>query len=211
MTETITDTTADLPPIQLLIPHVLSAEHDGDRHAWLHAFCLLTITPLADTVELTGEVRLGHRYAENWELVQHLADALDPTAVLAGHDLDSAINRLGRLPIDAREPASALTLLSKLEAMIDNQCCLDVGCTEDMRIIVHNSAIAHDLELHAELDEGNLDQLAIALRDKAGACVLALGECYIREDLQSQLIAAWHHWHRTQVPVFPPAPVLAYP
>lgn len=211
MTDTITDTTADLPPIQLLIAHVLSAEHDGDKHAWLHAFCLLTITPLADSVKLTGEVRLGHRYAENWELVQHLADALDPTAVLAGYDLDTAINRLGRLPIDARKPASALALLNKLEAMIDNQCCLDVGCTDDMRIMVHNSAIAHGLELHAELNQCSLEQLAIALSDKAGACVLALGECYIPEDLQPQLIAAWRHWHRNQMPVFPPAPVLAYP
>lgn len=211
MINTDTNTTAELPPIQLLIPHVLSAEHDGDRHAWLHAFCLATITPRMGTVELTGEVRIGHRYAENLDLVQHLVDALDSTAVLAGYDLDSAINQMGRLPLGAREQAPALALLSKLEAMIEHQLPLDVGCSEDMRIMVHNNAIAHDLELHAELDRCNLDQLAISLRDKAGACVLALADIYIPDDLQPQVIAAWRRWHRTQVPVFPPRPVLAFP
>jgi hypothetical protein len=218
------DTRAELPPIQLLIAACPITDQPGDRYAWLHGYCLLTIQPGPHNVDVTGEVRIGHRYAENADLVRHLADALDPGAVLAGYDLDDTISRLGRLPIDADQPATALALLAKLKAMIEAHPPLDVGCDEDSKIMVHNQSVAHDLEASENFDlfdetlavggveirschnRGNPKRLAVELADTAGACVLALGECYLPEELGPQLLAAWQRWRRSQTPVFPSGP-----
>lgn len=213
-------TGADLPPIQLLLAACPATDQPGDRYAWLQAFCLLTIQPGQHTLEVAGEVRIGHRHAETPDLVAYLAEALDPTATLAGYDLDDTISRLGRLPIDADQPAPALALLRKLRAMIDSRPPLDVGCNEDTRTTVHNQSVAHDLEFRDEFDifddvltiggveirgvhdNANAASLAVELADTAGACLLALGETYLPEELGPQLLAAWQEWRRCQAPVF---------
>lgn len=197
-TDTDTDTDTDLPPIQLLLPHVLTADHDGQTHAWLNAFCLLTMTPGAGTVEVTGKVLVGERYSDNVRLLQHLNDALDPSAVLAGYDLDETIAKLGRLPIDAEDSAPALDLLGKLHAMIENQCVIDMGCSEALRRSVRDHAAIQELELVDEIDSSNPDRLASALRDMAGACLLALSDAYVPAKLEMDLIIAWTIWHREQ-------------
>lgn len=205
-TNTDTNVATDLTTIQVLVPLVLSAENDGNLHTWLSAFCLMTITPGPGTVQLTGQVHIGYRYDENTEMVQHLADALDPTAALAGYDLDNAIAQLGQLPSDSTAPAPSLEVLEKLQAMTEHQLPLDVGCDEDTRFLVHANAVVHGLKMNANPGQGNLDQLALSLRDRAGAIVIALGDLYIPAALQPHLIAAWQRWHRTQVPVFPSVP-----
>ncbi len=220
------DTKMERSPIQLLIAACPATNEPGYRYAWLNGFALLTILPGEHSVELTGEVRIGHRHAENADLVRYLADALDPSAVLAGYDLDDTISRLGRLPIDADRPEPAVALLTKLRAMVDGHPPLDVGCDEDAKEMVHNQSVTHSLRLGGDisyfdedrivgpekirLDRGNNDSdpLALELTDTACACVLALGECYLPDELGPQLFAAWHRWRRSQVPVFPPVPTL---
>ncbi|GGD91491.1 hypothetical protein GCM10011515_08950 [Tsuneonella deserti] len=220
------DIPADLPPIQLLITACPATDDPGDRYAWLNGFCLLTIQPRHHTVELTGEVRVGHRHAENAALVRYLAEAIDEEAVLAGYDLHDTISRLGRLPIGADQPTPAIALLSKLKRMLEAHVPLDVGWNDDTRRTVHNLSVEHDLELSGDIApycearvvgdeaidrsharEGN-DPLAVELADNAGACLLALGETYLPEELGPQIIAAWQRWRRSQVPVFPPSPTL---
>lgn len=198
-----------MPPIQLLIPKCMSAEHRGDRYTWLHGFCLLTIQPTSDTVTLVGEVYVGHRMSENRMFVQHLANALDPDAVMAGYDLDTAIDKLGRLPIDAADPVSAIELLSRFRAMLEKYAPIDLAGDWDSQLEVQNQGNARDLRREFDADECNPQQLARNLADHASACVLALGELYLPEVLQPKLIAAWEAWHRIYQPVFPPTPVLA--
>jgi hypothetical protein len=220
------DMSAELPPIQLLIAACPATDEPGDRYAWLTGFCLVTIQPREHTVELSGEVRIGHRHAENASLVRHLAEALDEDAVIAGYDLDDTISRLGRLPLGADQPAPALALLSKLSSMLQAHPPLDVGWNEDSRRTVRNLSDAHNLELSAAIDPYRglpiaardttnrsypshyPDPLPVELVDTAGACLLALGEYYLPEELGPQLVAAWQRWRRLHAPVFPPAPTL---
>lgn len=218
---------AALPPIQLLIAACQATNHVGARYAWLNGFCLLTIQPRQDSVELTGEVRIGHRFAENANLVRCLADALDPGAVLAGRDLDYTISRLGRLPIDADQPAHSLALLGKLAEMLEGHPPIDVGCDEDARNLVHNHAAEHSLEIDWG-DDWNEDDddaadweeiirservlepgpLSRELADTAGACLLAIGDCWLGDELKPHLLATWESWRRNHVPVLPPVPTL---
>lgn len=215
------DTRALLPPIQLLLAACPITDQPGDRYAWLHGFCCLTIQPGPYTVEVTGEVRIGHRYAENVDLISYLSEALNPDAVLAGYDLDDTISRLGRLPIDAEQSAPALALLNKLRAMIEGHPPLDLGCDEDGKIMVHNQSVAHNLEVSDAFDlfdetltvggveirschnHGNSARLAAELADTAGACLLAVRQCYLPEELGADLIAAWERWRRDLRPVLP--------
>lgn len=202
-------TVAAMPPIQLLVPTCMSAEHSGDRYTWFHGFCLLTVRPTNSTVTLTGEVCVGHRVSENRMFVQHLANALDPDAVLAGYELDTAIDRLGRLPLDAADPVPAIELLSKLRAMLENHTPIDLAGDWDSQLEVQNQGNARDLRREFVADECNPQQLARNLADYASACLLALGELYLPEVLQPKLIAAWEAWHRSYQPVLPPTPMLA--
>ena len=212
MTKTTTGaaiTVAAIPAIQLLVPTCMSAEHRGDRYTWLHGFCLLTVQPTNSSVTLTGDVYVGHRMSENRDFVQHLANALDPDAVLAGYDLDTAIDILGRLPLDAADPVPAIELMSKLSAMLENHSPIDLAGDCDSQLEVQNQGNARDLRREFEVDECNPRQLARNLADHASACLLALGELYLPEVLQPKLIAAWEAWLRSHEPVFPPAPALA--
>lgn len=203
---TTIDTPAHLPPIQLLVPLCLSADDCGERHTWLEAYALMTITPQGTALQFDGEIHIGNRYVDDPAFVQHLADALDPAAVLAGFDLDTMIRELGRLPLDVEEPGPALEMLGKLNAMLEEHPPIDLDCNDDARSAVRRHAEANGLTLDVPAGQCNRHEIARAIADHAGAYVLALAEQFIPAALEMRLIGAWADWHLSHVPVLQPAP-----
>lgn len=194
----------NFPPIQLLIPSFGTSNGMPSCYTWLHGYCLLTITPLPkNNVLVRGEVRIGERYAENPQIVKHLADALDPDCVLAGYGLDDMIAMFGRLPIGADQPDPGLAVLEKLKAMLENWLPMDVGCDEEAREIVRIQAEAHELTLTDAALELRTDNAAVALADKAGACALTLAELYMPDWMHLPVLCAWHNWRTSHLPVLP--------
>jgi len=207
-----------LPPIQLLVPACASTDAATDatglRLGWLHGYCLLTLRHVGADLTIDGEVRIGNRYGENTALTQHLADALEPGAVLAGCDLTSIIGQLGRLPIEANNPAPALHLLTKLRTMLEQQAPLDLALSEHSSDEVLLQALQHKLIVDDEpVDEfgepldfggtsastgnGNPRRQATDLADTAGLYLLTVGSLYLDEEQQPQLLAAWQAWRES--------------
>jgi len=201
----------NLPPIQLLVPACAATDASGLRLGWLHGYCLLSLRYLGADLAVDGEVRIGDRYSQNAALTQTLADALEPGAVLAGNDLTSIVSKLGRLPIQATNPAPALDLLAKLKAMLEQETPLDLALNGHSRDEVLNQALQHGLIVNDEpVDEygeplnfggpdvgtgsGNPYRQAIDLADTAGVYLLAIGSLYLDEAQQPQLLAAWQAW-----------------
>ena len=200
------------PPIQLLITACATADDPGRRLSWLHGYCLLTLRPANGIVLLDGDVRIGDRYADNFDLIQNLADALDPDAVLAGLDLTDTVSRLGRLPVDARQQGPALALLGKLKAMLEKHLPLELTLNETSQTEVAGQALKHLLSFRENLgdedrlriiagtdvgcgrDNGNPHRLAIELADTASACILAVAELYLEDELQPKMLTAWQAW-----------------
>ena len=134
-----------LPPIQLLVPACTATDAGGVRLGWLHGYCSLILRHAGRDLTIEGEVRIGDRYGQNASLTQALADALEPGAVLAGSDLTAIIADLGRLPIEADDPAPAVSLLERLRAMLEEQTPLDLALNEHSREEVLSQAFQHDL------------------------------------------------------------------
>lgn len=212
-----------LPPIQLLITSCAITDCDSMRLAWLHGYCLLTYRPVGAGLHLDGEILIGERYGENLAMTQHLADALDPDAVLAGYDLTDMISRLGRLPIESNDPQPALDLLAKLRAMLDRQSPIDLAINDESQTAVTLQALRDQLGSDDELSDaaegelfefgmlaanqngGSPHPLALDLAETAGACLLAIGKLYLADELQSELLAAWQQWRDNfQPPLLPP-------
>ena len=207
-----------LPPIQLLVPACANTNATGLRLGWLHGYCLLTLRHVGADLTIDGEVRIGDRYGENASLTQALADALEPGAALAGFDLTSIIGELGRLPIEALNPAPALDLLTKLKEILEQEIPLDLALSEHSRDEVLLQALRHGLIVNDEpVDEngeplqcggpdagtgnGNPYRQAIDLADTAGVYLLAVGSLYLEEAQQPQLVAAWQAWRGSFQPL----------
>lgn len=201
------------PPIQLLVASCAAFGDPDPRCAWLHGFALLTVQPAGASVHLSGTLLTGERYADDRHLVEALEDALDETAVLAGHDLTELISRLARLPIDSADQTPALALLRKLEAMIENHCPLDLSLAAEGKLLAAVMAQAHQLEycqgydgegvgaassLSAATDNINPAFLAAQLADTAGALLLTVGEMYLEPGLRQPLLNAWQAWRTDQ-------------
>jgi len=213
--------TQQLPPIQLLIASCATIEDQETRLGWLQGYCVLTFRPVGAGLQLDGEVCIGERYGENSAMIQDLADALDPDAVLAGYDLTDTIGRLGRLPIGAKDPDPSLNLLAKLKTMLEQRSPIDLALTEDSQTEVTLQALRHQLGFGEELDgseedfppdfafdtagqdHGNPHQMAVDLANMAGDCLLALGNIYLADELRPQLLAAWQEWRDNFKPRLP--------
>lgn len=211
-----------LPPIQLLVTTCGTTENPGMRLAWLHGYCLLTYKPDGAGLRLDGEVRIGESFGENLAMIQALVDALDPTAVLAGFDLTSMISQLGRLPIEANDPAPSLELLAKLRSMLEHRSPIELALTEDSQTEVAVQAFCNrpgsvEDSTVAELGvltfgevnsgHGNFDphRTAVDLADTAGIYMIALGNLYWAAELQPQLDAAVRRWRENLAPHLPPS------
>jgi|GEM_PF-4207790 len=211
----------NLPPIQLLVPACTATDATGLRLGWLHGYCLLTLRHEGADLTIDGEVRIGERYGENASLTQALADALEIGAALAGCDLTAIIGQLGRLPIEAANPAPALALLSKLKAMLEQETPLDLALSEHSRDEVLLHAFRHDLIVndepvdeygdplqfgapHSGASSGNPYRQAMDLADTAGLYLLTVGSVYLEEAQQSHLLAAWQAWRENFQPQLPP-------
>lgn len=210
----------NLPPIQLLVPACAAADASGLQLGWLRGYCLLTLRYVGAGLAIDGEVGIGDRYGQNAELTQALADALEPGAALAGCDLTAIVSKLGRLPIQATNPAPALDLLAKLKAMLEQETPLDLALNEQSRDEVLNQALRHGLIVNDEsVDEygeplnfgepeggsgsGNPYRQAIDLADTAGVYLLTVGSIYLEEKQQPQLAAAWQAWRKNFQPLLP--------
>jgi len=211
----------NLPPIQLLVPACTVADASGLRLGWLHGYCLLTLRHVGADLTIDGEVRIGDRYGENASLIQALADTLEIGAALAGSDLTAIVGQLGRLPIEANNPAPALDLLAKLKAMLQQETPLDLALSDYSRDEVLLQAVRHGLIVNDEpVDEygeplnfgapaapagnGNPYRQAIDLADTAGLYLLSVGSVYFEEAQQPQLLAAWQAWRENFQPQLPP-------
>lgn len=201
-----------LPAIQLLITSCAIADGDDMRSAWLHGYCLLTYRPVGASLHLDGEILIGEQYGENLAMTQHLADALDPDAVLAGYDLTDMISRLGRLPTESNDPQPALQVIAKLRAMLNRQSPIDLAINDASQTEVTLQALRAQLGRDDELSDtaeselfefgtlaadqggGRPHSLALDLAATAGACLLAIGKLYLAHDLQPELLAAWQQW-----------------
>lgn len=205
------------PSIQLLVPSCQTVDDAGSGLTWLHGFCLVTFRPVGPGVQLGGIVRVGARYGENPAMVRELAKALDPAAVLAGDDLTSIVGSIGRLPIEANDQQPALDVLAKLKAMLMVHDPIDLAMDDHSRtevLVQHirllpgieddtNDAI-NDAWLAADVaDRASVapQHLAVELIQNARACVLAIGEIYLDEELRPALLAALENWERTE-PLF---------
>lgn len=199
--------------IQLLVPACRSVNQTDINYAWLHGYCLINCHINADIV-VGGEVRIGDPHADNVELIGHLAASLDPTAVLAGNDLTNMLGRIGRLPIDAIDPAPALALLGKLQSMLDGQAPIDLAITPQSRNAVAAEASSKNFGRGEDrityevgqspantVDSGNPRLLAEWLADEASACLLALGRLTLTEAQMMRLDIAWEMWRQRLVPV----------
>lgn len=197
------------PPIQLLVASCAAFGDPDPRCAWLHGFALLTLQPCGANVRLTGTVLTGERYADDRPLIEALERALDPTAVLAGHDLTDLVHRLGRLPIDAADQGPSLALLQKLHGMIEHHCPLDLALPGGGNLMLAIKAQVHDLHycaghdgegagasssLSASFDNINPNVLAAELADTAGAIALTVGELYLEPPLRQSLLDRWQDW-----------------
>lgn len=201
-----------LPPIQLLITATSALDDNGEQRVWMHGYCILTYQEGNGGAHFNGDVRIGERYSANSELIQELADRLDPVAVLAGLDLTHTVGRIARLPIDAEDQGPPLALLHKLKAMIEAECPIDLMLTETSQVAVEQQALRHGLNFNTctgrepgillssgmtirfNPDDGNPARLAAELAEIASACMLAIGDRYFEPHAQSQLIAAWQRW-----------------
>lgn len=203
-----------LPPIELLITACSTVDDAGAQRVWMHGYCLLTYREEKGTVHLDGDVRIGERYSANSELIQELAERLDPAAVLAGLDITGTVGRIGRLPIDADDQGPSRALLHKLKTMLAAECPIDLMMTETSQASVEEQALQHaltfnecggdepgirtasGLTIRTRPDDCNPAQLAAELAEIASACLLAVGDLYLESNTRSQLIAAWQRWRR---------------
>ena len=209
-----------LPPIQLLITNCPTADDKSMRLGWLHGYCLLTYLPVGAGFQLDGKIHIGEPYGENLAMIQDLADALDPAAVLCGYDLTDTISRMGRLPIEANDPQPALDLLAKLRTMLDGQSPIDLAIDDNSQTEVTLQLLRHQLGndeqaeravddlfgigLIADHDNSNPHHLAADLAETAGAYLLAVGELYLAEELRPNFSEAVEEWQRTVQPRLPP-------
>lgn len=210
----------NLPPIQLLVPACAAADASGLRLGWLHGYCLLTLRYVGAGLTIDGEVGIGDRYGQNASLTQALADGLEPGAALAGCDLTAIIADLGRLPIEADDPAPAISLLEKLRAMLEEQTPLDLALNGNSRDEVLLQAFKHDLLVNDDpVDDygeplnfggpkigtgnGNPHRQAIELADTAGLYLLTVGSIHLEESQQPHLAAAWQAWRKNFQPLLP--------
>ena len=211
-----TDPHSQWPLIQLLIPACQATAGPGTHYAWLNGYCLINCKVGADEIVLSGEVRIGDHLAENFDLISGLAAALDPSALLAGWDLHGTLSALGRLPIDAINPAPALDLLTKIKSMLRTHTPIDLGITPDSRDAVLASARFWNLggggggisykvgQLSSEgVGSGNPRLLAEMLADEGSACLLALGQLFLTQVPRVKMDTAWQRWRRSVVPIFP--------
>lgn len=202
------------PLFQVLIPACQTIDQPGAGYAWLNGYCVLSCRLDTDNVVLCGEVRIGEHLAENPELITGLADTLDPAAVLAGRDLTSMLSSLGRLPIDAADPAPALALLTKLRNMLEQNRPIDLIITPKSRnaVLLEAKARAPGSSRNGlsyrvgqpfgeDLDSGNPHLLAEILADHASACLFALGRLTLSHVQQVNLDVAWRTWRQSLVPV----------
>ncbi len=204
------------PPIQLLVPSWQTVDDAGIELKWLHGFCVVNYRPVGAGLQLYGMVRIGERYGENLAMIRDLAEALDPEAVLAGDDLTSIISGLGRLPIEANDPQPALAVLSKLKSMLDLHDPIDLSIDDASQtavLIQHLrarpgtgdetlDAIQNELFESVRTDEASVtpQRIAADLVDSARACMLAIGELYLADELQPLLLTAWETWECTVLP-----------
>lgn len=202
--------------IQVLVPACWTIDQPGTGYAWLNGYCVLSCRLDTHDVVLGGEVRIGEHLAENADLITSLAHALDPTAVLAGMDLTSVLSRLGRLPIDAADPAPALALLTKLKTMIEQHRPIDLAITSASRNAVLAETEARNLGSGLDgigykvgrffgegLGSGNSRLLAEMLADEASACLLAMGRLTLTDLQRVELEAAWKRWRESVAPHLP--------
>lgn len=206
-------------PIQLLIVACPKLEQPNTEYAWLHGYALLTLQPGMDGVAFDGEVAVGDRYAENPGLVDRLTASLDPTAVLAGIDLHDAISRLGRLPLGADDPASAIALLKRLREMLAERPPVDLSIDDRWRALLatrvtdQGSELAQPFEDATQAipiegrvwsdpgsDNANPHRLAAILADRASAAVTAIAARLFTPEQQDQVEAAWQNWRRELKP-----------
>lgn len=205
-----------LPPIQLLIPSCFTVDNEGVNLTWLHGYCLMTLRHKGAGLQLEGQVRVGERYGENIDLIRELAGALGSGNVLAGYDLTGTISRLGRLPVEANDPEPALDLLAMLKSMLTFHDPLDVAIDGDSQTEVLVQHLRHDAAMDEETRHAIEDELfergfadgvsidprclAIDLIENARACLLAVGEIYLAEEMRPLLLSAWEEWERTKLP-----------
>ena len=207
----------EAPPLQVLIPACRSVRQPEADYVWLHGYSLLTMRVGINAIQLDGEVKIGHRFAENTELVSSLADALDPAAVIVGVDLTSMVSTLGRLPIDADDPAPALAVLSKMRSMLEGHEPIDLGITDQTMNLVYAERLFIEFTVdpdqidpdgnrsdHADVDSCNPRLLAEYLADEAGACLFSLGQIILTEAQHGQLATAWRNWRQHLIPSLPP-------
>ena len=210
-----------LPPIQLLITACAATNNPGMRLGWLHGYCLLTYTPAGPGLRVEGDVRVGEFFSENSALIQNLADALDPAAVLAGYNLTAMLSHLGRLPIEANDPAASLDLLAKLKSMLERQAPIELALTNDSQTEVAVQAVCNQLGSAEGFDDPKLGslldfgkpvsgydhadphRLAIDLADMTGACMLAIGNLCLADELRPQLEAVMRKWRENLTPQLP--------
>ncbi len=210
-----------LPPIQLLIIACNTVDQPRMRYGWLRGYCLLTYSAISGHVHLHGDVRVSDPFADDYKIVDDLANTLHPDAVLAGLDLTETISRLGRLPIEAGDQAPSLALLAKLKAMLEQQAPIDLAIDDLSQTAVALQVLEHELSFNERFDgEDGIsfnagvprfsdhdielpDRLAAELADTAGACMLAIGDVYLADELQPRLLDAWQRW-RTSLGAPPP-------
>jgi hypothetical protein len=201
------------PLIQVLVPACRTINQPGTGYAWLNGYCVLSCRVEADGVVVGGEVRIGEHLAENSDLIGRLAHILNPGAVLSGMDLTRVLSGLGRLPIDAVDPAPALALLTMLRNMLEKHRPIDLIITPESRNAVLLKAKARDLgsgrsglsyqvgqQLREDVDSGNPHLLAEMLADHASACLLAISTLTLPEVQRVKLEAAWRTWRQSLVP-----------
>lgn len=194
------------PPIQVLVTSCAAID-EPHRCAWLHGFALLTLQPSGTDVMVTGKVALGERYGDDRPVIEALATALNPAALLAGNDLTEQVARLGKLPLGAKDQVPSLALLETLQGMIEHHVVLDLSVCDDGPLMLAIKSIEHGLPMRDDDDDESIDirlvgspdnlnpaRLAAELADSASAIALAIGEIYLDIELRQPLLENWRRW-----------------
>ena len=199
-----------VPPIQLLIPLCHTIDEPDGSLAWLLGYCLVSLRTVGGAIQLDANICLGARFGENLALIQGLAFALNPRAVLAGYDCHDLVSKLSRLPIEAGDPEPAFDLLATLRAMLSGHDPVDLALDEESLTEVARQYLGLAPGLHQEgrdmphndaAEDGSSDEsrsrlphVAADLVDIARSYVGSLAALYFPEKVQPAIITAWDEW-----------------